>query len=140
MPVKLLTVGVIIKIIINYALVGIPIINVQGASIGTLVCYAFVSVMALYFLCKETKIRPDLKSTVLKPLFAAICSALSAYAAQGLLSLIIPYKISTIMAIATAVLIYSAVLLLTRTLTENDIKMLPKGEKIYNKLKALRWI
>lgn len=140
LPVKLLTIGVIIKIIMNYALVGIPVINVQGASIGTLICYAFVSIMGLYFLCKETKIRPDLKSTALKPLFSAICSAVSAYASQGLFSKIIPYKLATILAIIVAILVYIAVLLLTRTLTEGDIKMLPRGEKICKKLKKLHWI
>ncbi len=140
LPVKLLTVGVIIKIIINYALVGIPMVNVQGASIGTLICYAFVSIMALYFLCREAKITPDLKNTALKPLFSAICSASSAYASQGLLAKIIPYKLSTIIAIFIAIAVYAAVLLLTRTLTESDIKMFPKGDKIYKKLRKLHWI
>ena len=43
LPVKLLSVGVIIKIILNYTLVGIPAINIQGAGVGTLVCYVFIT-------------------------------------------------------------------------------------------------
>ncbi len=140
LPVKLLTVGVIIKIILNYALVGIPLINIQGASVGTLVCYVFVSVMALYFLCKETKVRPDLKSTALKPLISAVFSAVSAYASHGLLSHIIPFKACTLLAIVIAIFVYIVALLMTKTLSESDIKMLPKGQKIYNKLKKLHWI
>ena len=49
LPVKLLSVGVIIKIILNYTLVGIPAINIQGAGVGTLVCYVFITFFALYF-------------------------------------------------------------------------------------------
>ena len=140
LPVKLLTVGVIIKIILNYALVGIPVINIQGASIGTLVCYAFVFSLALYFLCKETKIRPDLKPIILKPLFSALCSAVAAYVSQSVLSRIMPYRLSTILAIIVAVIVYIVFILLTKTLNETDIKSLPRGEKIYNKLKSLNII
>lgn len=140
LPVKLLTVGVIIKIILNYALVGIPLINIQGASIGTLACYIFVSVMALYFLCRETNVKPDLKLTILKPLISAIFSAIAAYNSYGLLSRFISFKLSTLLAIIIAVFVYVAALLLTKTLNESDIKMLPKGQSIYNKLKELHWI
>ena len=56
LPVKLLSVGVIIKIILNYTLVGIPAINIQGAGVGTLVCYVFITFFALYFLCKEAHV------------------------------------------------------------------------------------
>lgn len=135
LPVKLLTIGVLIKVILNYVLVGIPIINIQGASVGTLVCYVFVAVTALYFLCKETKIKLDLKSTALKPLFASICSSISAYAFQGLFSRALTYKLATVFSIAIAVIVYIIFILITKTLNEDDIKMLPKGNKIYSKLK-----
>lgn len=130
LPVKLLTIGVIIKIILNYSLVGIPEINIQGASVGTLACYAFVCVMALYFLCTETKIRPDFTSIIVKPLFSSICCAVSAYLSQNLLSSFVGYKIATIMSIIIAVFVYVAFLLLTKTLNKDDFKMLPKGDKI----------
>ena len=140
LPVKLLTVGMIIKIALNYVLVGIPQINIQGASVGTLACYVFVSSMALYFLCKEAKIEIDLKSTALKPLFSAFCSVVSAYASHGLLSIVISSKLATLVSVIISIFIYFAVLLLTKTLTESDIKMIPLGKKICSKLKSLHWI
>ena len=36
-----------VKVFINYALVGNPDINIQGAPIGTLACYALVAVLNL---------------------------------------------------------------------------------------------
>ena len=51
LPVKLLSVGVIIKIILNYTLVGIPAINIQGAGVGTLVCYVFITFFRSVFFC-----------------------------------------------------------------------------------------
>lgn len=130
LPVKLLTIGVIIKVLLNYSLVGIPEINIQGASVGTLVCYLFVCLMALYYLCVETKIRPDFKSIIIKPLISSGCCAIAAYASQGLLSRIVSYKIATILSIIIAVVVYIATLLLTKTLNRDDFKMLPKGDKI----------
>ena len=56
LPVKLLCVGLGLKIGLNYVLTGIPEINILGAGIGTLVCYVFITISACYFLCKETKI------------------------------------------------------------------------------------
>ena len=50
LPIKLLSVGLIIKVVLNYFLVGIPEINVMGAGIGTLVCYLFLTVFGLVLL------------------------------------------------------------------------------------------
>ena len=41
LPVKLLVVGLVIKVTLNYTLCGIPEINILGAGTGTVVCYAF---------------------------------------------------------------------------------------------------
>ena len=76
LPVKIISAGLIIKIIVNYSLVGIPQINIQGAGIGTTVGYAFILIVAMYFLFKETKIMPNLRNTLLKPFLASlICGA-----------------------------------------------------------------
>ena len=41
-PVINIAIGAVIKIIVNYILVGIPSINILGAPIGTLCCYLFI--------------------------------------------------------------------------------------------------
>lgn len=140
LPVKLLTIGVIIKVILNYSLVGIPEINIQGASMGTLICYIFVSISAVYFLCKETGVYPNLMSIVVKPLFSGICCAIAAYSSQGLLSIILPYKIATIASIIISIPIYIAALILSKALTKEDIMMLPKGERISKIFEKNRWL
>ncbi len=140
LPVKMLTIGVLVKVLLNYTLVGIPEINIQGASVGTLVCYVFVCVSVFYFLCREAKIRPNMVSTIVKPLFCGVCCATAAYASQGLLSRVISYKLSTIIAIIIAVIVYVLTLLLSKTLSEADLKMLPKGDKIFKMLKRYNWI
>ena len=140
LPVKLLSLGVIMKILLNYVLVGIPVINIQGAGAGTIFCYGFVTVAALYYLAKETKIKFDLISVLIKPLLASIICAVSAYVSYGLMSRILQDKLSTVLAVIIAAVIYLVSLFLLRALTPSDIKMMPKGEKIVKTLEKLKLI
>lgn len=76
MPLKLMSIAMVVKISLNYTLVGIPTINIQGAAVGSLVAYLFVVVVGLYFLCKETKIVPDFVHVLIKPLIGAVVCVL----------------------------------------------------------------
>ena len=136
LPVKLLTIGLAVKVLLNYTLVGIPEVNIQGASAGTLVCYAFVTVAALFFLCRETKIIPNFVSVFLKPLLAGLLCAVAAYASQGLLALVINAKIATLIAICLAVLVYIIALFALRAINKDDVLMLPKVKKLQKYLKS----
>ncbi len=141
LPVKLMSIGVIIKIVLNYTMVGIPEINIQGAGTGTLVCYAFISISALYFLCKETRILPNFISVFIKPLIASGLCAASAYVSYSLLSkFVFGGRISTIISLCIAVLVYVIALFCLRAITKDDVMMLPKGQKIAKILEKHRWI
>lgn len=137
-PVRNIAVGALIKIVVNYILVGIPEINVLGASIGTLACYAYIFSANLYYLIKYSGIVPSFTSTLIKPTFAAVFCATAAWASQGLMAKFLPtsiaghstYKLSTILAIILAMAVYALSLILLRAITKEDVLSLPKGEKI----------
>lgn len=145
MPLKLYTIGMIIKVVSNYILVGIPQINVQGGSIGTLLCYTFVIIVSIFVLIKETGIIPNFKVVVIKPLIAAVVCAVSAWCSYALLSNVFPSGryatlVITIISVIVACLFYVTFLLLLRGITKNDIIMLPKGNKIVTILEKYRLI
>ncbi|WP_101696458.1 putative polysaccharide biosynthesis protein [Clostridium minihomine] len=140
LPVKLLAVGLTIKVTLNYYLVGIPQINVLGAGAGTVVCYLFLTVAALFCLCKQTKIVPDFLSIFGKPLLASILCCTAAWALYGLLSRTISENLSTVCAVAGAMLVYALSLLCLRAICRDDILMLPKGQKIAKILEKHGWI
>ena len=129
-PLKLYTIGMVLKIVVNYILVGIPEINIQGANVGSIVCYGFVTVMAMFFLCRTTKIVPDFVSIFVKPLGASIVCALSAYFSEQLFDIFVTQRIATILAVLVAVVVYIITLLLLRAVKKEDILQMPKGEKI----------
>lgn len=139
-PVRNIIVGAMLKIVVNFALVGIPTVNIHGASAGTLVCYMYMFVMNFYALCKYTKLIPNLLRTFVKPLAAGLFCAAAAWAANGLLGGRLSGSVTTIAAIAIAGIVYLAALILLRVLTKDDILMLPKGKKIAKTLEKLHWI
>ncbi|NLJ31695.1 MAG: polysaccharide biosynthesis protein [Clostridiales bacterium] len=139
-PVKLLVCGLAIKLVLNYTLVGIPEINVMGAGTGTLVCYLFITVFALFFLCRETKIVPNFVSIFLKPFLASVICVTVAFFVQKFGAAVVPGKIATLAAIAVAGVIYIMCLLWFKALHKSDIIMLPKGQKIAKILEKHNWI
>lgn len=141
LPVKLMSIGVIIKVVLNYTMVGIPEINIQGAGTGTLVCYAFITIAALYFLCRETHVVPNFVSIFIKPLIAAGFCAASAYLSYQLLGKIgFGGRMGTIVSLGIAVLVYIIALFCLRAITKEDVIMLPKGQKIAKLLEKHKWI
>ncbi|HHV31746.1 MAG TPA: polysaccharide biosynthesis protein [Clostridiales bacterium] len=140
LPVKLLLVGLLIKLVLNYTLVGIPQINVMGAGTGTLVCYLFITVFSLYFLCRETKVIPNFVAIFIKPLLSSLICVGAAYFTEKLLSMVISAKIATLFSIVLAGIIYVICMLWFRALHKSDLIMLPKGQKITKILEKHNWI
>ncbi len=141
MPLKLYAIGMLIKIVSNYILCGIPEINVQGGSIGTLLCYTFVIIVAIYTLIKETGIVPDFRVVVIKPFISAVACAAAAWGSYVLLSMAIgSVTVCTILAVVIACVVYAIFLLLLRGISKSDIIMLPKGNKIVTILEKFKLI
>lgn len=130
LPVKLLLAGLTIKALLNYFLTGIPEINVLGAAIGTLVCYAFITVAAVVLLCRVTHVIPNFLSAVIKPLLASLFCAAAAYAAQGFAARVMSDQLATCAAILIACAVYVVALFCFRAICREDVIMLPKGQKI----------
>lgn len=140
LPMKLYTLCMVVKISVSWMFVSIPEINIQGATAGSLVAYALILVIGMYLLVKHSKVTPNFFSTTIKPLIGSVFSSITAYFTNMLLVNFVPEKLSTIIAIISAIIVYLIVLLLMRTFTATEIKFLPKGEKIVKVLEKWRLI
>ena len=129
-PLKLFTAGMIMKIIVNYILVGIPEINIQGANVGSMVCYGFVTVVAMFVLCRRTGVIPDFISILVKPLLAALICGAAAYFSEMVFDIVIIQSIATVLSVIVAIIVYFVSLLLLRAIKREDILQMPKGNKI----------
>ena len=140
LPVKIISVGLVLKIAVNYLLVGVPQINIQGAGIGTLVGYAFILVASMYMLFRETKIVPDLVGTVVKPLIASLFCGGAAMISMCMFRNRLPVLVAIAFSIIFAVVIYALILLILGALDRSDIKLLPGGKKFIKMLETLKVI
>lgn len=128
-PVVNMIIGGVIKVIVNYNLVAIPSVNIDGAPMGTMICYFTVMTLNMIWIIKETKCKFNIIEYVVKPLFAGlVMGAVAFFLYNGALGMgtVVALGVSVV----AAVFVYFAMLLVVRAFKEEDIRMLPKGEKI----------
>lgn len=130
--------GACVKLVTNYFLINT--IGMKGTPISTFLCYLTVTVLNLHFVHKYVGVMPRLSGLFGKPLVAGAVCAVCAYFANALLASFISPKIAVLMAIAVAAVVYAVVLFLIRGISGDDIRLLPKGERIYGVLKKLKLV
>ncbi len=128
--------GAAVKLIIGMLTVSVPEINVKGAALGTLACYAVIFVLHMAVLLKSKETALDIKAVFFKPLAAALFCGV---AAQMVLYIGNSFFITTL-AILAAVLVYIICLVLLKALEEDDLRSLPKSEKLTDFCKKHRII
>ena len=130
LPLKILSVGMVIKVLLNYILVGIPEVNIQGAGIGTLACYIFIFSFAVRSLCKRARVSLNFVNILIKPFIAGLICAFSAVLCHNLISNFINYKVSTILSIFVSAIVYLVVIILLKPLTKEELESTEKIKKI----------
>ena len=128
-------VGGIVKIGVNWVLVGNPEINIVGAPIGTLCCYVVMCLMNYGFMCKCMEIRPSIKRMLLRPVVSCLIMGAATWAVYGLASLVLGegwmrMALAMLCSVAVAVVVYLVLIIVTRAVTLEDMKLIPKGEKL----------
>ncbi len=131
-PLKSVAIGSVVKIVLNFILIGNPQVNINGAVWSTMVCYIVMLSINFTALLKVTKVKLDYASVFIKPLIAATACGLAALFSYSLLAekLSVNGTISTLLAICVGAAFYAAVLLPIKGISRDDVEMLPKGEKI----------
>ena len=129
--------GIIVKIIMNNILISNPAIGVYGAPIGTLTAYFVMAFINFCFVIKCVGIKPAFIKNFGKPLIAAIMSSLVTIATYEAIKRAGYPNIATVISIMATVFIYFVFLFVFQTFTEQDIKILPKGDWVCEKMKKM---
>lgn len=139
-PVKMMLAGAALKIAVNYALIGIPGVNINGAPYGTAACYLLILLLGLFALSMRAGIELRFGQTLLKPLLCGIICAVAAHTSCGLLARLSDSRLVTLVSIAIGAGFYVVFALFLRIIAKNEILMLPNGKnfaKILEKLRVL---
>ena len=139
-PVRNLCVGALAKICVTYTLTAIPALNVRGAAFGTVMAYFTAAALNILCVKKYTGTKPDIVLTFVKPLIAALVMGAGAYGVYALLHAVLGNALSCLLAIMSGVVLYAVMVLVTKTLSAEELSSLPKGGKLVKLLKKIRLI
>jgi stage V sporulation protein B len=129
-PVINLFIGAICKAVITYFLTSIPSVNIKGAALGTVCAYIVATVLNFRAVMKYTGVSFEWRQTLLKPLLSAVVMGGGAFGSYHLFIIFLSNGFATLGAIVIGALFYFILLFTTKAVTDEELSMLPKGEKL----------
>lgn len=128
--------GGFVKIVVNWFLVANRSINIYGAPIGTLVSYFVMAAMNYIFMCASLDKRPSLIKAFARPGAASLIMGAAAWAIYRVALRVfgtgswIKSTLCLGTAVIAAVVVYLAAAVSLKSITNEDMKLIPGGEKI----------
>ncbi len=138
LPLVSMLCGAVVKIATSVLLT--YYLGITGTPISTFLCYLTITALNFYFVASRTKVIPNFVSVFIRPFVA---SALCAASAWGVYELLTTYVLTTrprvavLLAIGVAVIVYALFVFFTKSVTSEDILLLPKGTKLLKLLQKM---
>lgn len=137
-PAIALAVGGIVKAVLNIILISNPKINILGSPISSVICQIVAFFICMPYLKKYIEIKLNFKNHIVKPIISAIVMGIVALATYNFVLNIFGNAISTLISIGLAAIAYGIMIIITKTLTKEEIYMIPFGTKLYKILLKLK--
>ena len=131
--------GCVAKIILNVVLIRIPSINIYGAAISSIACQFISCAICFVVLKKYCKLKIAPVKYIVKPLVAGVIMGAAAVGVYKVIMLAIGGGFvnnltATVIAIGAGAVVYFVAIFALKIMTEDEVKQLPAGNKIYNLL------
>lgn len=133
-PVISLLFGAVAKVFLTYFLTVVPGLNINGAAISTVIAYAISSILNLLVIDKVFGIDLKYKEIMLRPLASALGMGVVVQLSYLLLLKLVGSSLATLLSVAVGGLAYIILLVVTGGLKPEDIRLLPRGDRIIEKL------
>lgn len=135
--------GCVCKVILNLLLIRIPSINIYGAAISSIACQLVAFLINFFVLIRFIPLHLTFTKYVAKPLTAGVIMGGAAAGVYRLLYWLLGgtgYTANLVAALASitvAAALYITLILVMKTMSKEDILLLPAGGKIYAALSKL---
>lgn len=137
-PVCNMLIGGIVKVGVNLFLVSIPEININGAPIGTLLCYLTVITLNLYAISRITGVKYEFMAFAKPAVASGVMGLCALFTYNALFRLLDSNLLALGGAVVFSVMVYVVVLFAVKGMKEEDILLLPKGEALARLLKKVK--
>ena len=137
-PAVNLLLGAVVKAILTFTLTGIPSINIYGAAFSTVIAFAIAAILDIIAIISYTGFKLDFNYILRKPLISALGMGVAVKLSHMFLGLTGKNSIATLGPILIGGIVYIGLLFATGSLGEEELKLLPKGDKINAVLAKVR--
>ncbi len=120
-PVRNLFVGAVVKVITAYILLGIPSLNIKGAAISTLLAYAVAATLNVLVVLKHVEVPKSFFKKAALTLMANAVMIISAKAVFAVVHSHLGDRLSLLVGIFVAVVVYGGLLFVTKVVTKEDL-------------------
>lgn len=122
--------GGILKVVTMLILTRIPAINIQGAAVSTVVCYAAAGILDTVYMIRKTGMKVNVFDVFLKPVLSSIAMGLAVALVYALLAGTGHETFATIGSVLVGVGIYAALVVALKMFSREDLAFLPGGGKL----------
>lgn len=124
-PVIHMIIGGTVKVLVNFFC--IPYLGIDGAPVGTGICYLIIAVLNIRAIIKEAGIEFKWSSYIIRPVLAAFVMGVAGVLLSGYIPI---SKFGCIIEIGICAVVYALAIFAFKAVQKEDILALPKGEKI----------
>lgn len=142
LPVIAAIVGGVVKVGTNWWLISKPEVNIYGAAIGTVCCFFVICLLDFLFMKQCFGEYPHIGKILLRPLISTAVMGVVAFGVYQICRLILGadpgrmlMAVYLAVSIGAAVVAYLVMVIVTRSITAEDMKLVPGGEKLAKVLK-----
>ncbi len=129
-PVINMCIGGIVKVVVNYVLVGNIDININGAPIGTVLCYFTTATLNLIAINKYFTPKYGFGFFIKTIISAVIMGICANYIYEIFIGFTSSNDISLLLAVVAAACVYFVLIVVLKAIERQDIEAMPYGDKL----------
>lgn len=147
LPARHLFIGVVVKLVLNLAL--IPLWGISGAAMATVLAYAVAMALNMMAIRRHIEMKWNVQHFLVKPTIAVLVMSVLVIVVEWvtthffgafIASERMLYTLVGLFAVATGGIVYVVALMMTGGITGDDLKLMPKGQKLHALFAKLRLV
>ncbi|MDD6045249.1 MAG: oligosaccharide flippase family protein [Clostridia bacterium] len=129
-PLFNLFIGFLLKVVSLLIMMNIPSINIQGASVSTVICYAFAGLSDTIYALRRARIQLNVWDVVLKPLLSSLAMGGMVYLCYNFIARMGHETMAVIISVFMGVCVYAVLAVYLKMFSKEELAYIPGGGKL----------
>lgn len=129
-PVFNLFIGFFLKVVSLLILMHIPSINIQGASVSTVICYAFAGIADTVYAIRRAKMEVSIWDVFIKPVFSSVVMGGMVYLCYTFMADLGHNTLAVMASVFLGVCVYAILAVYLKMFSKEELAYIPGGGKL----------